>query len=56
MLGFHNSYIIQQILNNVDFYPFTIYLYNITIFIAFISNTNNNYKSIFQNDEIVKQF
>ncbi|CAB5391731.1 unnamed protein product [Rhizophagus irregularis] len=55
MLGFHDSYMIQQMLNDVDFRPFTICLYNITIFIASISD-NNNYEGIFQNGEMVKQF
>ncbi|RGB31204.1 hypothetical protein C1646_764368, partial [Rhizophagus diaphanus] len=43
MLGFHDSYMIQQMLNDVDFRPFTICLYNITIFIASIPD-NNNYE------------
>ncbi|PKY55304.1 hypothetical protein RhiirA4_474651 [Rhizophagus irregularis] len=40
MLGFHDSYMIQQMLNNVDFHPFTICLYNITIIIASIPDNN----------------
>ncbi|CAB4397489.1 unnamed protein product [Rhizophagus irregularis] len=43
MLGFHDSYMIQQMLNDVDFRPFTICLYNITIFITSIPD-NNNYE------------
>jgi hypothetical protein len=43
MLGFHNPYIVQQMLNNVEFRPFIICLYNLTIFITFIPN-NNNYE------------
>ncbi|CAB5367198.1 unnamed protein product [Rhizophagus irregularis] len=43
MLGFHDSYMIQQMLNDVDFHLFTICLYNITIFIASIPD-NNNYE------------
>ncbi len=41
MLGFHDSYMIQQMLNDVDFCPLIICLYNIKIFIAFISDNNN---------------
>ena len=43
MLGFHNFYMIQQMLNDVDFHLFMICLYNIKILIASIPN-NNNYK------------
>ncbi|CAB4381678.1 unnamed protein product [Rhizophagus irregularis] len=43
MLGFHNPYMIQQMLNNVDFRPFTICLYGIKIFMASIPD-NNNYE------------
>ncbi|CAB5350396.1 unnamed protein product [Rhizophagus irregularis] len=55
MLGFHDSYMIQHMLNYVDFHPFTICLYNITIIVASIPY-NNNYEGIFQDGEIVKQF
>ena len=42
LLGFHDSYIIQQILDGVGFRPFTICLHNnIRIFIASISDKNN---------------
>ena len=43
MLGFHDPYMIQQMLNNVDFRPFTICLYGIKIFMASIPD-NNNYE------------
>jgi hypothetical protein len=41
LLGFHNSYIIQQILSGVSFRPFIVYSCNIKIFIASISDKNN---------------
>ncbi len=43
MLGFHDSYMIQQMLNDVDFRPFMISLYNIKILIVSIPD-NNNYE------------
>ncbi|RHZ85925.1 hypothetical protein Glove_58g4 [Diversispora epigaea] len=42
MLGFHDSYTIQQILKDVDFRPFIIHLDNIKIYIVSISNKNND--------------
>ena len=41
LLGFHDSYIIQQILDGVEFRPFIICSCNIKIFIASISYKNN---------------
>ena len=41
LLGFHNFYIIQQILDDVGFRPFIICLCNIKIFVASISVKNN---------------
>jgi hypothetical protein len=41
LLGFHDSYIIQQILGGVGFRPFIICLCNVKIFVASISNKNN---------------
>lgn len=43
MLGFHDPYMIQQMLNGVDFRPFMICLYNIKILITYIPD-NNNYE------------
>ncbi|GES88340.1 hypothetical protein GLOIN_2v1846639 [Rhizophagus clarus] len=43
MLGFHDPYIIQQMLSNVDFHPFMICLYNVKILIMCISD-NKNYE------------
>ena len=47
MLGFHNSYIIQQMLEDVGFHPFIVYLHNIKIFIASISNNCKEFASCF---------
>jgi hypothetical protein len=41
LLGFHDPYIIQQILDGVGFRPFIICLCNIKIFVASISYKNN---------------
>ncbi|RHZ51364.1 hypothetical protein Glove_479g10 [Diversispora epigaea] len=55
ILGFHDSYTIQQILKDVDFRPFIIHLDNIKIYIVSISNKNND-EGIFRDGQIVKQF
>jgi len=41
ILGFHDSYMIQQILQDVDFRPFTFHLHNLRIFVASISLNSN---------------
>ena len=47
ILGFHDSYIIQQMLEDVGFRPFIVYLHNIKIFIASISNNCKEFASCF---------